>query len=187
MCHVADRYPLFSKTTFRWQSSFTFRINSPGAPIHPDSRCSHVVLVIVQAWFRGVQVVRASPISIETPPQCSTVRIESDVTRTNPRPRVTVSNFSTLPGHTTTSVSGSGYFSVAFACVMIFYVCQRIFLSVCSFSNRPLSARLSWAFLYPHSPLALTVSVAPLPMLLSRHSLLASLRLCRAFHVALVV
>jgi hypothetical protein len=70
---------------------------------------------------------------------------------------------------------------------MIFYVCQRIFLSVCSFSNRPLSARLSWAFLYPHSPLALTVSVAPLPMLLSRHSLLASLRLCRAFHVALVV
>ena len=96
--HIADRYPLFSKTTCRSQSSFTFRINSPGAPIHPDSRCSHVVLVIVQAWFRGVQVVRASPISIETPPYCSTVRIESDIRRTNPRPRVTVSNLSTLPG-----------------------------------------------------------------------------------------
>jgi hypothetical protein len=94
----ADRYPLFSKTTCRSQSSFTFRINSSGSPIHRDLRCSHVVLVMVQAWFIAVQVARPSPISIETPPYCSTVRIESDIRRTNPRPRVTVSNLSTLPG-----------------------------------------------------------------------------------------
>ncbi len=79
------------------------------------------------------------------------------------------------------------YFSVACACVIFFGIYQRIFLSVCSFSTRPLSARLSWALLSPYSPLGLTVSVAPLPILLSLHSLLAPLCSCRAFHVALVV
>ena len=47
--HVADRYPLFSKTTCRSQSTFTCRINSSGAPSHPDLRCSHIMLVIVHA------------------------------------------------------------------------------------------------------------------------------------------
>ena len=47
--HVADRYPLFSKTTCRSQSIFTCRINSSGAPNHPDLRCSHIMLVMVHA------------------------------------------------------------------------------------------------------------------------------------------
>ena len=106
--HVADRYPPFSKTTCRSQSIFTFRINSSGAPSHPDLRCSHIMLVMVQAWSRAVQVARPSPISIETPPYCSIERTESVITRTNPRPGVTVSNLSILPGYITTSVSGSG-------------------------------------------------------------------------------
>ena len=79
------------------------------------------------------------------------------------------------------------YFSVAFACVVFFCVYQRTFLSVCSISTRPLSARLSWALLSPYSPVGLTMSVAPLPILLSLQSLLASLCSCQAFHVALVV
>jgi hypothetical protein len=71
VCHVADRYPPLSKTTCRSQSIFTFRINSSGAPSHPDLKCSHIVLVMVQAWSRAVQVARSSPISIKTPPYCS--------------------------------------------------------------------------------------------------------------------
>ena len=47
--HVADRYPLFSKTTCRSKSIFTCRINSSGAPNHPDLRCSHIMVVMVQA------------------------------------------------------------------------------------------------------------------------------------------
>jgi hypothetical protein len=66
--HVADRYPPLSKTTCRSQSFFTFRINFSGVPSHPDLRCSHIMLVMVQAWSRAVQVARPSPISIETPP-----------------------------------------------------------------------------------------------------------------------
>ncbi len=81
--HVADRYPPLSKTTCRSQSFFTFRINSSGAPSHPDLRCSQIMLVMVQAWSRAVQVARPSPISIETPPYCSIVRTESAITRTN--------------------------------------------------------------------------------------------------------
>ncbi len=45
--HVADRYPLFSKTTYRSQSIFTCRINSSGAPSHPDLRWSHIMPVMV--------------------------------------------------------------------------------------------------------------------------------------------
>ena len=108
VCHVADRYPLLSKTTSRSQTIFIFRTNSSDAPLHPAVRCSHIMLVMVQALSRAMQVVRPSPISIETPPYCSTVRTESDITRTNPRSGVTVSNLSTLPGYTTISVYGSG-------------------------------------------------------------------------------
>ncbi len=52
------RYPPLSKTTWRSQSIFTFRINSSCAPSHPDLRCSHIMLVMVQAWSRTVQVAR---------------------------------------------------------------------------------------------------------------------------------
>ncbi len=108
MRHVADRYPSLSKTTCQSQSIFTFRINSSGVPSHPDLRCSHIMLVMVQAWSIAVQVARPSPISIETPPYYSIVRTESAITHTNPRPRVTISNLSILTGCITTSVSGSG-------------------------------------------------------------------------------
>jgi hypothetical protein len=108
VCHVADRYPPPSKTTCRSQSIFTFRINSSCDPSHPDLRCSHIMVVMNQAWSRTVQVERPSPISIETPPYYSIVHTESAITRTNPRPGVTVSNLSILPGYITTSVSGSG-------------------------------------------------------------------------------
>ncbi len=106
--HVADRYPPLSKSTCRTQSIFTFRINSSGTPIHPDLRCFYIILIMVQTWSRAVQVARPSPISIETPPYCSFVHTESDITHTNPRPGVTVSNLSILTGYITTSVSGSG-------------------------------------------------------------------------------
>ncbi len=70
VCHVADRYPPLSvaKTTCRSQSMLTFRINSSDATSHPDLRFSHIMLVMVQACSRAVQVARPSPVSIETPP-----------------------------------------------------------------------------------------------------------------------
>ncbi len=104
--HVADRYPPLSKTTCRSQS--VLLSGSLLNPSHPDLRCSHIMLVMVQAWSRAVQVASPSPISIETPTYCSIVRTESAITRTNPRPGVTVSNLSILTGYTTASVSGSG-------------------------------------------------------------------------------
>ena len=106
--HVADRYPLLSKTICRSQSNFILRISSSGAPLHPALRYSHVMLVMVHARSRSAQVARPSPISMETPPYCSTVCTDSDITRTNPRAGITVLNWSTLPGDTSTSVSGSG-------------------------------------------------------------------------------
>ena len=118
--HVADRYPLLSKVICRSQSIFNFRVNSSGVPIHPVLRCSHIMLVMVQARSRAVQVARPSPISIETPPYCSIVRTEPAITHTNPRPGVTVSNLSILPGYTTTSVSGSGSFVLCLSPIFTF-------------------------------------------------------------------
>ncbi len=40
---------IMNNTWFRSQSIFTWRINSSGTPNHPDLRCSHIILVMVQA------------------------------------------------------------------------------------------------------------------------------------------